>query len=76
MHVFTSEVLFDMLKQDRKRQKIDRRRARRPAALAMDYDQTIIAGHMYQYWLQNSSDIVRERKRKVILVNALEYFIS
>ncbi|XP_057784649.1 sister chromatid cohesion 1 protein 1 isoform X2 [Salvia miltiorrhiza] len=51
--------------QDQKRQKnAQRGRAKRPAGLAMDYDQTIITGHVYQYWLQDSSDIVRERRRK------------
>ncbi|CAA2998325.1 sister chromatid cohesion 1 1 [Olea europaea subsp. europaea] len=40
------------------------RRARRPAAIAMDYDQMIIPCHTYQSWLRNSSDIVSKRGRK------------
>ncbi|KAL2549793.1 Sister chromatid cohesion 1 protein 1 [Forsythia ovata] len=50
--------------QDQMRQWPARRRARRPAALAMDYDQIIIPGHIYQSWLRNSSDIVSKRGRK------------
>ncbi|KAL1569552.1 sister chromatid cohesion 1 protein 1-like [Salvia divinorum] len=49
---------------DQKRKKVAERRARRPTGLVLDYDQTIITGHIYQNWLQNSTDIVRERKRK------------
>ncbi|KAL6977504.1 hypothetical protein U1Q18_026303, partial [Sarracenia purpurea var. burkii] len=45
-------------------QKKARKRARKPATFAMDYDQTIIPGHMYQSWLQSSSDIVTRRVRK------------
>ncbi|KAL6509351.1 hypothetical protein OROGR_022661 [Orobanche gracilis] len=51
-------------KLDQMRQKVARRRARRPAAHAMDYDQTIIPGQIYQSWLQNASDIVSRRGRK------------
>ncbi|XP_042024014.1 sister chromatid cohesion 1 protein 1-like [Salvia splendens] len=49
---------------DQKRKKVVQRRARKPTGRVMDYDQTIITGHIYQNWLQNSTDIVRERKRK------------
>ncbi|KAE9606184.1 putative rad21/Rec8-like protein [Lupinus albus] len=31
---------------------------------AMDYEQTIIPVHIYQHWLQNTSDIVSRRGRK------------
>ncbi|KAH6802272.1 hypothetical protein C2S51_033718 [Perilla frutescens var. frutescens] len=47
-----------------RKRKMITRRARAPAAHAMDYDQTIITGQMYQSWLQNSSDIIRERNTK------------
>ncbi|KAK4385307.1 Sister chromatid cohesion 1 protein 1 [Sesamum angolense] len=49
---------------DQMRPRSARRRARRPAALAMDFDQNIIPGPIYQSWLQNSSDIVSRRGRK------------
>ncbi|XP_011076663.1 sister chromatid cohesion 1 protein 1 [Sesamum indicum] len=49
---------------DHMRPRPSRRRARRPAALAMDFDQNIIPGPIYQSWLQNSSDIVSRRGRK------------
>ncbi|XP_052187255.1 sister chromatid cohesion 1 protein 1 [Diospyros lotus] len=41
-----------------------RRKARKPAALEMDYEQTIIPGQIYQSWLQSASDIVSRRGRK------------
>lgn len=41
-----------------------RKRARRTAVSAMDYEQTIIPGHIYQSWLQNTSDTVSRRGRK------------
>ncbi|KAG8380863.1 hypothetical protein BUALT_Bualt06G0060700 [Buddleja alternifolia] len=50
--------------QDLVRQRVARRRVRRPAALTMDYDQNIIPGQIYQSWLQNSSDILSRRGRK------------
>ncbi|KAI5648606.1 hypothetical protein M9H77_34611 [Catharanthus roseus] len=34
----------------------NRRRAKRPAPSGLDYEQTIIPGHIYQSWLQNSSE--------------------
>ncbi|KAI8009586.1 Sister chromatid cohesion 1 protein 1 [Camellia lanceoleosa] len=49
--------------QDHQRQGPTRRKARRPAACAMDYEQTIISGHIYRSWLENTSDIVRRRGR-------------
>ena len=55
------------LKQDQGRRGYMTRKRRQPAAYVMDYEQTIIPGHTYQFWLQNTSDIVsrRGRKRKV-----------
>ncbi|KAL3521282.1 hypothetical protein ACH5RR_019431 [Cinchona calisaya] len=50
--------------QDQFRQGPTRKRARRPATLAMDCEQTIIPGHEYQSWLQNSSDITSRRRKK------------
>ncbi|CAH8389717.1 unnamed protein product [Eruca vesicaria subsp. sativa] len=42
-----------------------KRRVRRTAASAMDYEQTIIAGPQYQSWLQDTSNILlRGKKRK------------
>lgn len=57
------------MKQDQERPVPVKRKARRPPASAMDYEQTMIPGHIYQSWLQNASDIVsrRGRKRKVCL---------
>ncbi|CAN6874825.1 unnamed protein product [Brassica oleracea] len=53
---------------DREDQDIPRptkKRARRTATSAMDYEQTIIAGNQYQSWLQDTSHILlRGKKRK------------
>ncbi|XP_013610020.1 PREDICTED: sister chromatid cohesion 1 protein 1 isoform X1 [Brassica oleracea var. oleracea] len=53
---------------DREDQDIPRptkKRARRAATSAMDYEQTIIAGNQYQSWLQDTSHILlRGKKRK------------
>lgn len=57
------------------RQRPARRKARIPPALTMDYDQTIIPGHIYQSWLQDASDIVSKRGRKQGVV-VCEYFIN
>lgn len=56
-----------LMKQDKQRQVPAQRRARRLPTFVMDYDQIIIPGHIYQSWLQDSSNIVsrRGRKRKV-----------
>ncbi|KAL5799674.1 hypothetical protein ACOSQ4_032558 [Xanthoceras sorbifolium] len=52
-------------RQDQQRQGALKRKTRRkPAASAVDYEQTIIPGHLYQSWLQNASDIVSKRGRK------------
>ncbi|KAI3458509.1 hypothetical protein Pfo_015172 [Paulownia fortunei] len=58
-------------KLDQTRQRLARRTTRRPAAFAMDYDQNIIPGQIYQSWLQNSSDIVSRRGRKRKPMDAL-----
>ncbi|ONI24682.1 hypothetical protein PRUPE_2G254800 [Prunus persica] len=52
------------MKQVQERQGPIRRKTRRTQASAMDFEQTIIPGHLYQSWLQNSSDIVSRRGRK------------
>ncbi|BBG98083.1 Rad21/Rec8-like family protein, partial [Prunus dulcis] len=52
------------MKQVQERQGPIRRQTRRTQASAMDFEQTIIPGHLYQSWLQNSSDIVSRRGRK------------
>ncbi|GFY82084.1 Rad21/Rec8-like family protein [Actinidia rufa] len=57
--------------QDHRKQGTPRRKARKPAAFVMDYEQTIIPGHMYQSWLQSASDIVSRRGRKRKRFNAL-----
>lgn len=46
-----------------------KRKTKRTAASFMDYEQTIIPGHIYQSWLQDVSDLIarRGRKRKVHL---------
>ncbi|KAK7847408.1 sister chromatid cohesion 1 protein 1 [Quercus suber] len=51
-------------RQDQERLVPVKRKARRPPASAMDYEQTMIPGHIYQSWLQNASDIVSRRGRK------------
>ncbi|KAL7184260.1 hypothetical protein ACSBR2_026418 [Camellia fascicularis] len=57
--------------QDHQRQGPTRRKARKPAASAMDYEQTIIPGHIYQSWLQSTSDIVSRRGRKRKIYDAM-----
>ncbi|EOA22311.1 hypothetical protein CARUB_v10002912mg, partial [Capsella rubella] len=43
-----------------------KKRARKTATSEMDYEQTIIAGHVYQSWLQDTSHILcRGEERKV-----------
>ncbi|KAI3731159.1 hypothetical protein L1987_62342 [Smallanthus sonchifolius] len=41
-----------------------RKRAKRAPPVIMDYEQTMIPGHMYQSWLQDASDIVSRKGRK------------
>ncbi|GFY83485.1 Rad21/Rec8-like family protein [Actinidia rufa] len=50
--------------QDHKKQGPPRRKARKPVVFAMDYEQTIIPGLIYQSWLQSATDIVSRRGRK------------
>ncbi|CAL5404671.1 unnamed protein product [Camellia sinensis] len=57
--------------QDHQRQGPTRRKARKPSASAMDYEQTIIPGHIYQSWLQSTSDIVSRRGRKRKIYDAM-----
>ncbi|KAI8006776.1 Sister chromatid cohesion 1 protein 1 [Camellia lanceoleosa] len=57
--------------QDHQSQGPTRRKARKPAASAMDYEQTIIPGHIYQSWLQSTSDIVSRRGRKRKIYDAM-----
>ncbi|GFP95387.1 sister chromatid cohesion 1 protein 1 [Phtheirospermum japonicum] len=51
-------------KPDQTRQRVARGRAKRSAAHAMDYEQTVIPGQIYQSLHQNSSDLVRGKQRK------------
>ncbi|KAF5736546.1 hypothetical protein HS088_TW14G00690 [Tripterygium wilfordii] len=46
------------------RQGPKRRKVKGQAGPAMDYEQTIIAGHIYQSWLQDASEIISRRGRK------------
>ncbi|KAL9402326.1 hypothetical protein Peur_006175 [Populus x canadensis] len=51
-------------RQDQQKQRPIKRKTRRQATTTVDYEQTIIPGHVYQSWLQNASDIVSRRGRK------------
>uniref|UniRef100_A0A6N2M747 Rad21/Rec8-like protein C-terminal eukaryotic domain-containing protein n=1 Tax=Salix viminalis TaxID=40686 RepID=A0A6N2M747_SALVM len=51
-------------RQDQQKQRLIKRKTKRQAAITVDYEQTIIPGHVYQSWLQNASDIVSRRGRK------------
>ncbi|KAL3367126.1 hypothetical protein AABB24_011709 [Solanum stoloniferum] len=51
-------------RQDQQRPKPARRRARKAASLAIDHEQTIISGDIYQSWLQSSSDIASRKRKK------------
>ncbi|KAL8257420.1 hypothetical protein R6Q59_029461 [Mikania micrantha] len=42
-----------------------RKRARRVPSIIMDYEQTMIPGHMYQSWLQDASDIHLDSIRSI-----------
>ncbi|KAJ8563507.1 hypothetical protein K7X08_031959 [Anisodus acutangulus] len=57
-----AEEIFE--RQDQQRPKPARQRARKAAGLAMDNEQTIIAGDVYQSWLQSSSDIASRTRKK------------
>ncbi|KAF2319158.1 hypothetical protein GH714_013636 [Hevea brasiliensis] len=52
------------MKQDQQGQALIQRKKTRRAAPAMDFEQTIIPGQIYQSWLQNASDIASRRGRK------------
>ncbi|EEF41480.1 cohesin subunit rad21, putative [Ricinus communis] len=56
--------LESMMKEDQQRKGPTKKRIKRQATPAMDYEQTIIPGPTYQSWLQNASDIVSRRGRK------------
>ncbi|XP_021904051.1 sister chromatid cohesion 1 protein 1 [Carica papaya] len=47
--------------EDQNKQARVRKKARMKTASIMDYEQTIIPGHVYQSWLQNTSDIIFRR---------------
>ncbi|XP_051143537.1 sister chromatid cohesion 1 protein 1 [Andrographis paniculata] len=51
-------------KKNQAKQRVARRKGKRPAVLAMDYEQNIIPGQTYQSWLKNSSDIISRRRKK------------
>ncbi|KAG8644865.1 sister chromatid cohesion 1 protein 1 [Manihot esculenta] len=51
-------------RQDQHAQVIIKKKTRRHATPAMDYEQTIIPGQIYQAWLQNASNIASRRGRK------------
>uniref|UniRef100_A0A2N9IX06 Rad21/Rec8-like protein N-terminal domain-containing protein n=1 Tax=Fagus sylvatica TaxID=28930 RepID=A0A2N9IX06_FAGSY len=51
-------------RQDQERPVPVKRKPRKPTTFAMDYEQTMIPGHIYQSWLQNASDIVSRTGRK------------
>ncbi|GAY40476.1 hypothetical protein CUMW_052250 [Citrus unshiu] len=51
-------------RQDQQRKGPLKRKTRKQAAFAMDYDQTMIPGEVYQSWLKDASDISSRRRRK------------
>ncbi|KAL9421734.1 hypothetical protein AB3S75_034075 [Citrus x aurantiifolia] len=51
-------------RQDQQRKGPLKRKTRKQAAFAMDYDQTMIHGQVYQSWLKDASDISSRRRRK------------
>ncbi|KAK4370579.1 hypothetical protein RND71_010054 [Anisodus tanguticus] len=64
-----AEEIFE--RQDQQRPKPARQRARKAAGLAMDNEQTIIAGDVYQSWLQSSSDIASRKRKKRKTLSAI-----
>ncbi|XP_055831731.1 sister chromatid cohesion 1 protein 1 [Solanum dulcamara] len=58
-----AEEAFEQ-RQDQQKPKPARRRARKAAGLAIDHEQTIISGDIYQSWLQSSSDIASRKRKK------------
>ncbi|CAI9090767.1 OLC1v1025602C1 [Oldenlandia corymbosa var. corymbosa] len=65
-------VDMEFPQQNHLRQGVNRRRGRRRAALVFDDEHTIIPGHVYQSWLQDTSDISsRKRNRSKKTLNAM-----
>ncbi|XP_024198539.1 sister chromatid cohesion 1 protein 1 [Rosa chinensis] len=63
-NVFDEVVqMQDVQENAQQRQRPIRRRKRKTPASVMDNDQTIHPGHVYQSWLQDTSDIVSRRRR-------------
>ena len=60
--------------QEQLRQGRIRKKTKKNACPAMDYEQTIIPGHIYQSWLQNTSDIVSRRGRKRKVLPLIQHF--
>ncbi|KAK7372517.1 hypothetical protein VNO80_05898 [Phaseolus coccineus] len=58
-------------KQEPRRRGPNKRKRGERLGIKMDYEQTIIPVHIYQDWLQNSSDIVSRRRRKKKQTNVL-----
>ncbi|PHU15806.1 hypothetical protein BC332_17011 [Capsicum chinense] len=58
-----AEEAFEQ-RQDQQRPKPARRRARKAVRLAIDHEQTVISGDVYQSWLKNSSDISSRKRKK------------
>ncbi|XP_038891624.1 sister chromatid cohesion 1 protein 1 [Benincasa hispida] len=51
-------------KEFRQEEQVARKRKTKTAASLMDYEQTIIPGHIYQSWLKDVSDLISRRGRK------------
>ncbi|PRQ20664.1 putative rad21/Rec8-like protein [Rosa chinensis] len=63
-NVFDEVVqMQDVQENAQQRQRPIRRRKRKTPGSVMDNDQTIHPGHVYQSWLQDTSDIVSRRRR-------------
>ncbi|KAK9930269.1 hypothetical protein M0R45_027312 [Rubus argutus] len=63
-HVFDEMVQMQEVQENaQQRQGPLRGRRRKRRASVMDYDQTIHPAHVYQSWLQDTSDIVSRRRR-------------
>ncbi|GAV88081.1 Rad21_Rec8 domain-containing protein/Rad21_Rec8_N domain-containing protein [Cephalotus follicularis] len=59
-------------RQDQQRQEPKKRKTSRAAASVMDYEQTIIPGHVYQSWLHDASDVIsRGRRNKKARLNIM-----
>lgn len=64
------------MEQDQQRKGPLKRKTRKQAAFAMDYDQTMIPGQVYQSWLKDASDISSRRRRKKRKVYNYFYYAS